>query len=64
MRRSRLLVAALPNLIGATIVGWSFVTMSSMANIFGVAAVAVFGAAFLLRRHERRRAAGDKPTSA
>ena len=57
MRRSRLVLAVLLNLVGLVIVAISFVNRSSIANIFGVIAIAAIGAAFLLRRRERQRAA-------
>ena len=57
MRRSRLLLAVLLNLVGLLIVAVSFANVSSMANIFGVIAIASFGAGFLVTRRERRRAA-------
>jgi len=62
MRRSRLLLAVLLNLVGLVIVAVSFANMGSMANIFGVIAIVSFGAAFLLLRRERRRAALLSPS--
>jgi len=63
MRRSRLLLVALLNLLALVIVVWKFATMGSMADIFGIAALGSFVAAYVLLRHERRRIPADKPAS-
>jgi hypothetical protein len=63
MRRSRLVLCAVLNLLAMAIVGWKFATMASMADIYGLAAVALFGAAFLILRSEQSRASAEKLTS-
>jgi hypothetical protein len=63
MRRSRLVLIALLNLFAVAILGWKFATMASMADIFGIAVLALFTASFLLLQRERRRIPAEKPRS-
>ena len=63
MRRSRLLLVALLNLLALVIVVWKFATMGSMADIFGIPALGLFVAAYVLLQRERCRIPADETAS-